>query len=577
MSLIKTIKKDSYQSIKDTNGSLIVVRKSRINPSLYKYFLQLNSQNQSRLPLKTNNIKILDEPKPKVSNIMVEKMLNEYEDNRFSLTNELENPADKQDQGIQTSLIYPRVKTNYHKLRWVISFCDCMMQISKFFCMDSAQALQTYFQSGSLSLSSTQYNLFYSIFAYLFFLPFLSGYISDKLGVRVGLFIFCMIQTVGHIFFMFGGTFESFSLMLFGRFFFGIGALCVEVCEDVMITIWFFDKELTLALGLSFAACRAGTALTSIMTPQLIEISEGNYFLPMFVGTIFSLIGLFCCIVIIYVDRKYQKYIKHEFVDSFLEETSMIQNEMKLADIKSLGKMFWLIVLNCLFAYTCYFSFVDNGNDMLCTLYLFSPQKAGHWLTIVYLLSAIFTPLFGIIVDKVGRRVQLMLISLVLLIIPHIIFAFLPESSNKGWVVFSLIIIGFFFSIYGAVFWSCIPLVTEDKKQGIAFGTVYSTLNVVLVIASLFIGIIHDHTLWWRGGYQFCVLFMIFCLCISVYLAIEIRKLDESKGGILNSVVSNTEIRDKMNDGAENNENENFLKLIETKRAEFLEMKDIKS
>ena len=570
--MLKSINRDSYQSIRDASGSMIVIRKSRINPSLYKFLME-KTPNQSKITTKLP-IKIIDEPKPKASDFGAQKMLSEYEDNRFSLTHELEDPLVKKDQEIQTSFIYPRVKSNYHKLRWVISACDCMMQISKFFCMDSAQALQTYFQSGSLSLSSTQYNMFYSIFAYLFFLPFLSGYISDKLGVRVGLFIFCLIQTIGHVFFMLGGTFESFPTMLFGRFFFGIGALCVEVCEDVMLTIWFFDKELTLALGLSFAACRVGTAFTSIMTPQLIEFSEGAYFLPLFVGTIFSGVGFACCLVIIYIDRNYQKYIKHEFVDSFIEETSMIQHEMKLSDIKTLGKMFWLIVINCLFAYTCYFSFVDNGNDILCTLYAFSPQKAGYWLTIVYMLSAIFTPMFGIIIDKIGRRVQLMILSLVALILPHFIFAFMPETAAKGWVVISLIIIGFFYSIYGAVFWSCIPLVTEDSKQGIAFGTVYSTLNVVLVIASLFIGIIHDNTLWWRGGYQVCVIFMMICLVASVYVAYEIQKMDKLNGGILNSVVTNTEIREKMNQA---NEKENLLQLLETKRAEFLELKDMKS
>ena len=268
--MLQPVNKDSYHSIKDVNGSLLLIRKSRINPSLYKLLLQ------SRVPPKPSK-KPIEDPQ------LVEKMLNDYEDNRFSLANELENPLDKGiDQEIQTSFIYPRVKTSYHKYRWIISFCDCMMQVSKFFCMDSAQALQTYFQSGALSLSSTQYNLFYSVFAYLFFLPFLSGFICDKLGVRVTLFVFCLIQTIGHVFFMFGGTYDSFYLMLFGRFFFGIGALCVEVCEDVMITIWFFDKELTLALGLNFAACRVGTALTSVLTPQLIELSNGSYFLPLF-------------------------------------------------------------------------------------------------------------------------------------------------------------------------------------------------------------------------------------------------------------------------------------------------------
>ena len=124
-----------------------------------------------------------------------------------------------------------------------------------------------------------------------------------------------------------------------------MGALCVEVCEDVMLTIWFFDKELTLALGLNFASCRIGTALTSMVTPSLMEYS-GDFFLPLFAGTVLSIIGYIGCLIIVYVDKKYQSQIKHELVDSFLNETSLIQHDMQFSSIFKLGKMFWLIALN---------------------------------------------------------------------------------------------------------------------------------------------------------------------------------------------------------------------------------------
>lgn len=574
--MLKTISRNSYQSIKDASGSIIMIRKSRLNPSLYRFLLQNNqnnSQNQSKITPK-GNIKIVDDPKPKESDYHAQKMLNEYEDDRFSLANELENPLYKRDVETQTSLIYPRPKSNYHNLRWIITFCDCMMQLSKFYCMDSASALQTYFQSGELDLSSTEYNLFYSIFAYLFFLPFLSGYLTDKLGVRFCLFFFCFIQTAGHILFMFGGTYDSFTVMLLGRLFFGLGALCVEVCEDVVVSTWFFDKELTLALGLNTASCRLGTALTSVITPLLMQISGKSYFLPLFGGTILSIVGFLCCLLMIYIDRKYRKFLSHDFLDSFIDECSVNHEKMKFSDIKELGRMFWLIVLCGFLAYIPYFSFGDNGNDILCTLYSFTPQKAGYWLTIVYLISAVFIPIFGYLVDQIGKRVLLLMIALVSLIAPHVILAFMPEESVEGWLIFSLIFIGVFFSLFGAVFWSCIPLVVDDSKKGIAFGIVYSTLNVVLVIASLFIGILHDLTEWWRGGYECCLFFMIACLILSVFVANKIKKLDVSKGNILNSVVTNTEIREQMN--FQRNETENLLELIEKKREEFLEMKEVK-
>lgn len=439
-------------------------------------------------------------------------------------------------------------RNKYIKLRWLISFCDCFMQISKFFCMDSAQALQKYFQSGDLHLTGTEYNLFYSIFAYLFILPFLSGYISDKIGIRWGLFLFCLIQTFGQVIFMFGGTIESYWLMLVGRFVFGCGALCVEVCEDVVISIWFFDKELTMALGLSFASCRVGTALTSVITPKVMAYGDNNYFYPLFVGTLFCIAGLGACLVIIFVDRKYQGYIKEKEVEQYLQDVSLSHQEKKLTlkEFKSFSLIFWTLVLNCIFAYTSYFAFVDNGNDLLCTLFGFTPQKAGDLLTIVYMVSAFLTPIFGIIIDKMGRRLNLMLFSLICLVIPHIVLNVLDKDSDKMWVMLVLFLIGVFFAIYAAVFWSCTPLIVEESKQGIAFGVVYSSLNIVLVIASLFVGLIHDNSLEYKGGYEWSINFMIFSLVLAVISVVVLKILDNKKGAALNSTTTNTEIRKNL-------------------------------
>ena len=442
-------------------------------------------------------------------------------------------------------------REKYIKLRWVISLCDCFMQISKFFCMDSAQALQKYFQSGSLSLSGTQYNMFYSIFAYLFVLPFLSGFISDRIGIRWGLFLFCLIQTIGHIIFMFGGMMELYWLMLIGRFIFGWGALCVEVCEDVVISIWFFDKELTMALGLSFASCRVGTALTSVITPKVMHAWGESYFYPLAVGTVFCVGGLLACLIIIYLDRKYQKYIKEDRVDEYIQEVSLSHHDHKLTmqELRTFHPIFWVLVLNCIFSYTAYFAFVDNGNDLLCTLFRYTPQNAGELLTIVYMVSAFLTPIFGIIIDKTGHRLNLMLFSIIFLIVPHVMLNALPHDSHKIWVSLSLFLIGVFFALFAAVFWSCVPLVVAEQKQGTAFGIVYSSLNIVLVIASLFIGIIHDTTLGYKGGYEWSVYFMIFSLVLSVVSVFVLKSLDNKKGAALNSTTTNTEIRKTFNEG----------------------------
>jgi hypothetical protein len=43
----------------------------------------------------------------------------------------------------------------------------------------------------------------------------------------------------------------------------------MEVSEDTLLSDWFFNKELSFALGVSFASCRIGSSLTSFITPKL--------------------------------------------------------------------------------------------------------------------------------------------------------------------------------------------------------------------------------------------------------------------------------------------------------------------
>ena len=133
----------------------------------------------------------------------------------------------------------------------------------------------------------------------------------------------------------------------------------------------------------------------------------------------------------------------------------------------------------------------------------------------------------------------------------------LTAESDQIWVVLALFLIGVFFAIYAAVFWSCTPLIVSEHKQGIAFGIVYSSLNIVLVIASLFIGTIHDMTKDYKGGYEWCVNFMIFSLCFAVISVFVLMYFDRLKGGPLNSKNTNSEIRDKLN--RKNNKTEEFL------------------
>ena len=446
----------------------------------------------------------------------------------------------KLDKEVQTSFDSedpPQANRGYK--RWIISFCDCLINISKYYCMDTPQALQTYFYAGTLSLSSLEYNLFYSIFAYFWIITFSSGYFAEKYGLRFTLFLFCMLCFIGQFFFTLGGSFENYVIMLLGRFLFGIGLFVLEVCQDVLIIEWFFDRELALALGLRFSTCRIGSALTIFFTPKIMV--SGGYFDALSVGLVLSSLSIIGSLIIVFVDRNYEEE-KGDFenVESFLRDFSFIENGITMEKLKEMGTVFWLMVLNAFFAYACYFGFVNNSNDILCILYGYSPQEAGEVVTIMY-FAAGFTPIFGMIIDRIGRRLNIMFTLLGLVMLPFISISVLPCEYSKNFIMF----IGAFVSSYAAVIWSSFPLLIDGKKQCMAFTLIYSTLNISMILGSMFVGIsvdlIGDQDV--KKQYKWAFLCMILCLMICFGLLFKIK----NKGGkivqALNSFVTNQEIR----------------------------------
>lgn len=67
-------------------------------------------------------------------------------------------------------------------------------------------------------------------------LPIIGGVLMDKLGVRPGLIVFTVILTIGQLVFAIGGLHESFSIMMLGRFIFGLGGENMTVGQCAIIT-----------------------------------------------------------------------------------------------------------------------------------------------------------------------------------------------------------------------------------------------------------------------------------------------------------------------------------------------------
>jgi predicted MFS family arabinose efflux permease len=88
-------------------------------------------------------------------------------------------------------------------------------------------------------------------------------------------------------------------------------------------------------------------------------------------------------------------------------------------------------------------------------------------------MSAVLSPLLGLLIDKIGKRALFITTSSLLVAFSCYFSAALPNYTEPNYIcLVPEIMIGFGYSIYASALWSSIPYIVEPKTIGSAFGVV---------------------------------------------------------------------------------------------------------
>ncbi len=116
-------------------------------------------------------------------------------------------------------------------------------------------------------------------------------------------------------------------------------------------------------------------------------------------------------------------------------------------------------------------------------------RETGGFLSSMLTLSAmIFTPIFGLMVDKVGRRSLFMMCGSLLLIPVYLMMGYTSVS-----LYVPMAMMGMAFSLIPAIMWPSVAYVVEENKLGTAYGLMTLVQNVGLAGFNLVIGWANDY------------------------------------------------------------------------------------
>uniref|UniRef100_A0A8C5KYI1 Lysosomal dipeptide transporter MFSD1 n=1 Tax=Jaculus jaculus TaxID=51337 RepID=A0A8C5KYI1_JACJA len=385
--------------------------------------------------------------------------------------------------------------------------------LGSYFCYDNPAALQTQVKQ-DMQVNTTKFMLLYAWYSWPnVVLCFLGGFLIDRVfGIRWGTIIFSCFVCIGQVVFALGGIFNAFWLMELGRFVFGIGGESLAVAQNTYAVSWFKGKELNLVFGLQLSMARIVRMLNNLMgqiESQIKNLVGSSWGMT----CIFSLI---CALALAYLDLRAERILH--------KEQGKTGDVIKLTDIKDFSLPLWLVFVICVCYYVAVFPFIGLGKVFFIEKFGFTSQAASAINSVVYVISAPMSPVFGLLVDKTGKNIIWVLCAVATTLVSHMMLAF---TLWNPWIAMCLL--GLSYSLLACALWPMVAFVVPEHQLGTAYGFTQSIQNLGLAIISIIAGMILDNR-----GYLFLEVFFIACVSLSLLSVVLLYWVNCAQGGNLN-------------------------------------------
>ena len=388
--------------------------------------------------------------------------------------------------------------------RWTVLFIVATAMMMGYFVNDVMSPLEAMLEmpisEGGLGWTSSDYGFFSgsgSLINVFLLMLFFSGLILDKMGIRFTGILACSLMALGTLIKLYAITADfdhaihyslfgihlppSVTFASLGFAVFGVGYEMTGITVSKAMVRWFTGHELALAMGIQLAMARLGTAAAlSISAPVARHFSLST---PLLVSLAFLLIGLLAFLVFCVMDRKLDDSEQYK-----VNSDNDSDEEFRLADIgitlRNPG--FWLITIFCVLFYSAVSPFLKFSTKLMVIKYGVDPDIAGFFSSIAPFGTILMTPLFGLVFDRFGRGVTLVITGALMLTAVHFGFSLPMHSSTVAITLMVILSIGY--SLAPAALWPCVPKIIPLKCLGTAYSMIFFIQNFGRAIIPMLVG-----------------------------------------------------------------------------------------
>ena len=307
------------------------------------------------------------------------------------------------------------------------------------------------------------------------FMVLIGGIIIDRLGTRKSSFIFSLLCLIGAVI---TAISSDLTIMATGRLIFGLGAESLIVAVTTVLARWFKGKELSFAFGINLTIARLGS-FAALNSPTWAKVYYENWQGPLLISVVAATISVLAVIIYMIMDTNASK--------RFTLSADLAQDKIVFKDIFRFSLSFWYIVLLCVTFYSAIFPFQTFAVKFFIEQHGVTREFGGFLSSLLIFASMIFTPLFGLLSDKIGKRALLMMFGSILLIPVYLIMAYTQIP-----LLIPMTIMGISFSLIPAIMWPSVAYIVDESKLGTAYGLMTMIQNIGLAGFNFLIGWAND-------------------------------------------------------------------------------------
>ena len=397
---------------------------------------------------------------------------------------------------------------------WLVLACLVVPMFASYFFDDMFSSLSELFKNPEqlqLGWDMADYGFYSSGYSFLCIWGglIICGALLDKFGVRLvgSIFVGMMVGGAALVTFAISAGFEpktSLMVAYVGCMLFGLGSEIAGVSVTRSIAKWFKGKNMALAMGLQLAIARFGTATAILVAPMIVRqkamgeiytLAETNK--PALIGLAVLAVGAVLWAIFVAMDARFDK----ETGESDKVKTA-VEDKFRISDIWKVltNPRFLMIAILCVTFYCCVIRFKKFGVSILLPLFGVNLDIATVLLAMIPFFTILFTPLFGALVDKVGKATLWMIVGSALVLISHLIITFAPQGV-PAYAYVSIALLGIGYSLVPSAMWPSVPKIIPEKNLGTAYSLIYWVQNLGMWAVPIYIGKIFTREITQAGNH----------------------------------------------------------------------------